>query len=279
MAVLQVIGREAGNLLRPRGFRSSRDREPARPRVSGHERKRGNARGSLAASCSRGPSGASRARRSRGVRSSRGLRERRTSSSPVPWRAAARWRFEWRSAPGARAHPAADRRRAPPGVRFGGARVSRRLRDDGGPRRFRAARDPPAVRDRRRPARARVRVRGGDRGRARCLAPPRPARRLGGSRKALRSESVASARASARFRAVLVVSQVSLALILFAGAGLLVRTFERLRHFDLGFRPEEWSRRASDFPRRYASPEKRLAFFEHLFGRLESASGVAAAGG
>jgi putative ABC transport system permease protein len=98
--------------------------------------------------------------------------------------------------------------------------------------------------------------------------------------KALRSESVASARASGRFRAGLVVSQVSLALVLFAGAGLLVRTFERLRHFDLGFRPEGVvTARVGLPPVRYGSPEKRLAFFERLFSRLESAPGVAAAGG
>ncbi|MDQ6893654.1 MAG: ABC transporter permease [Acidobacteriota bacterium] len=98
--------------------------------------------------------------------------------------------------------------------------------------------------------------------------------------KALRSESVASARASGRFRAGLVVSQVSLALVLFAGAGLLVRTFERLRHFDLGFRPDGVVTARIGLPAvRYGSPEKRLAFFERLFVRLESAPGIAAAGG
>jgi len=98
--------------------------------------------------------------------------------------------------------------------------------------------------------------------------------------KALRSESVASARASGRFRAGLVVSQVSLALILFAGAGLLVRTFERLRHFDLGFRPEGVITARVGLPAiRSGSPERRLAFFDRLFGRLDSAPGVAAAGG
>ncbi|HEY6148584.1 MAG TPA: ABC transporter permease, partial [Thermoanaerobaculia bacterium] len=98
--------------------------------------------------------------------------------------------------------------------------------------------------------------------------------------RALRSESVASARASSRFRAGLVVSQVSLALVLFAGAGLLVRTFERLRHFDLGFRPEGVVTARVGLPAaRYDSSAARLAFFERLFGRLESSPGIAAAGG
>jgi putative ABC transport system permease protein len=98
--------------------------------------------------------------------------------------------------------------------------------------------------------------------------------------KALRSESVASARASGRFRAGLVVSQVALALVLFAGAGLLIRTFERLRRFDLGFRSEGVVTARMGLPAaRYDSAKKRLAFFDELFRRLESAPGIAAAGG
>jgi hypothetical protein len=50
----------------------------------------------------------------------------------------------------------------------------------------------------------------------------------------------AAARGSARYgalRSVLVMAEVALALILLIGAGLLVRSFEKLRAVNLGFRP------------------------------------------
>jgi putative ABC transport system permease protein len=51
----------------------------------------------------------------------------------------------------------------------------------------------------------------------------------------------AAARGSARtgaLRSVLVMAEVALALILLIGAGLLVRSFEKLRAVNLGFRPD-----------------------------------------
>jgi putative ABC transport system permease protein len=96
---------------------------------------------------------------------------------------------------------------------------------------------------------------------------------------ALRGEGVASAPSSGRLRAALVVSQIAIALVLFSGAALLVRTFESLRRFDLGFDPEGVATARLAIPRsRYDTPEKTAAFYDELFRRLEASPGVSAAG-
>ncbi|MEO8189207.1 MAG: ABC transporter permease [Acidobacteriota bacterium] len=96
----------------------------------------------------------------------------------------------------------------------------------------------------------------------------------------LRGEGVASGRASGRLRAALVVSQVALALLLFSGAALLVRTFEHLRRFDIGFDAARVLTARLPLPKSlYETDQQKLAFFDQLFERLEATPGVAAAGG
>jgi putative ABC transport system permease protein len=96
---------------------------------------------------------------------------------------------------------------------------------------------------------------------------------------ALRGEGVASSPSSGRLRAALVVSQIAIALVLFSGAALLVRTFESLRRFDLGFDPKGVVTARLAIPRsRYDTPEKTSAFYDELFRRLEASPGVSAAG-
>ena len=80
-------------------------------------------------------------------------------------------------------------------------------------------------------------------------------------------------------RSGLVVGQMALAMILLAGAGLLVRSFDQLRKVDPGFRTE----RALTF--RLALPEsaypedpQRIAFHERLQERLRAVPGVDAVG-
>jgi putative ABC transport system permease protein len=97
---------------------------------------------------------------------------------------------------------------------------------------------------------------------------------------ALREERAASGRSAGRLRAVLVVSQIALALLLFSGAALLVRTFERLRRFDIGFSAANVITARLNLPRsRYDTPERQVAFFQDLFRGLETRPGIVSAGG
>ncbi len=86
-------------------------------------------------------------------------------------------------------------------------------------------------------------------------------------------------RRQARFRQVLVVCQIALALVLLAGAGLLLRSFERLSGLDLGLRAEHVLTFQVNLPAgRYAEPERRAAFHVAFQERLAAIPGVNAAG-
>ena len=78
-----------------------------------------------------------------------------------------------------------------------------------------------------------------------------------------------------RMRAVLIVSEVALSLMLLVGAGLLINSFWRLLHTDAGFNPK--SVLALDIPltaTTYKTPEQRVAAFQQITGRLKSVPGV-----
>ena len=77
----------------------------------------------------------------------------------------------------------------------------------------------------------------------------------------------------------LVVSEIALALVLLAGAGLLVRTFMGLLNVDLGFDPANAVRMAISLPPyKYASPTQQALFFRELMDRVQNVPGVKAAG-
>jgi putative ABC transport system permease protein len=81
-------------------------------------------------------------------------------------------------------------------------------------------------------------------------------------------------------RSAFVVAQVALALILLAGAGLLVRSFTRLMNVDPGFRPEQtMTARVSVSGDRYEENARVRQFFNELFDGLGRARGVKTAGG
>jgi predicted permease len=85
--------------------------------------------------------------------------------------------------------------------------------------------------------------------------------------------------ASARLRSGLVVAQIALAVVLLAGAGLLVRSFDRLRRVDPGFRPEQALTFRLSLPdTAYAEESRRAAFFDDLLIRLQALPGVRSAG-
>ena len=87
-------------------------------------------------------------------------------------------------------------------------------------------------------------------------------------------------RRQTRARNALVVCQVALALVLLAGAGLLLRSFERLRSVALGVRPSHVMTFAVNLPTgRYADPERRARFYREFEARLAALPGVRAAAG
>jgi len=90
--------------------------------------------------------------------------------------------------------------------------------------------------------------------------------------------SSSGSRRQTRARNVLVVCQVALALVLLIGAGLLLRTFDRLRSVDLGVRTSHVLTFAVHLPMgRYGDAEQRARFHREFQARLEKLPGVRAA--
>ena len=86
-------------------------------------------------------------------------------------------------------------------------------------------------------------------------------------------------RSSARLRNALVVAEMSLALMLLAGAGLMVRSFAAIQHVDLGFRPQGvLTGRLSLPPRKYANDTAVVQFFKAAESRIAALPGVQAVG-
>ncbi len=80
------------------------------------------------------------------------------------------------------------------------------------------------------------------------------------------------------FRRGLVVTQIAVALVLVAAAGLLAQSFARMRGVDPGFAPERLlTARLELSPVRYESNQQIRAFYQQLLGRLEAMPGVASA--
>ncbi|HEY6403907.1 MAG TPA: ABC transporter permease, partial [Blastocatellia bacterium] len=81
-----------------------------------------------------------------------------------------------------------------------------------------------------------------------------------------------------RMRNALVVFEVALSLVLLSGAGLLMRSFVKLRQVDLGFNPENILVARLPFPRgQYTTAADKQRFFEQLLPRLRALPGVVAA--
>jgi predicted permease len=81
-----------------------------------------------------------------------------------------------------------------------------------------------------------------------------------------------------RLRSTLVVSQVALAVILMAAAGMLLRTFVNLRSTDIGYRANHVYYGVTVLPpSRYSQFEQRQLFFKQVLDRLRGTPGVEAA--
>jgi putative ABC transport system permease protein len=85
-------------------------------------------------------------------------------------------------------------------------------------------------------------------------------------------------RGATRVRGVLVVAELALAVMLLAGAGLLMRSFMKLQAVDPGFRPEQALTFELTLPdARYAEDPARIGFFDQLLPRLRALPGVRSA--
>src|SRR5450759_2106644 len=87
-----------------------------------------------------------------------------------------------------------------------------------------------------------------------------------------------TSRGGARVRGILVIAEMALAVMLLAGAGLLMRSFLRLQSVDPGFSPTQTLSFELSLPdSRYEDEPRQVAFFDRLLPRLRALPGVRAA--
>ena len=106
---------------------------------------------------------------------------------------------------------------------------------------------------------------------------------FGASRISMRGALVEGGRSSSsprrRLRGALVAVQVGLAVVLTIGATLLARSFIAVLDVDPGFRSDHLLTMVIAAQQKYDTAEKRIAFYQQLFARLEAVPGVISAGG
>ncbi len=82
-----------------------------------------------------------------------------------------------------------------------------------------------------------------------------------------------------RFRSMMVVAEVALALVLLVGAGLMLQTFDKLRNLDVGFQTENRVRLRTVLPRsKYTDIQRKVQFYGQVLERVKSLPGVLSAG-
>jgi putative ABC transport system permease protein len=85
--------------------------------------------------------------------------------------------------------------------------------------------------------------------------------------------------AHARLRSTLVVAEIAIALVLLTASGLLLRSFEKMRSVDLGYKPEHVTTAAYSLPRKqYMTQPIVNSFNNELVRRLRQLPGVEAVG-
>src|SRR5215213_9213995 len=92
-------------------------------------------------------------------------------------------------------------------------------------------------------------------------------------------KSVGGSVGSHHVRNVFVVAQLALALVLLVGAGLLVKSLNRLQAVDTGFNPNNLlAVRLNLLPAKYETDQKRIDFYKQASERMKAIPGVEAAG-
>jgi putative ABC transport system permease protein len=82
-----------------------------------------------------------------------------------------------------------------------------------------------------------------------------------------------------RLRSALVIAEISLALVLLVGAGLLINSFLRLSNVEPGFKPENLlTVEVVPQQNKYDTVEKRAAFYSEMLERIGALAGVESAG-
>ncbi|MGH9839924.1 MAG: ABC transporter permease, partial [Blastocatellia bacterium] len=82
-----------------------------------------------------------------------------------------------------------------------------------------------------------------------------------------------------RLRDGMVITEVTLALVLLLGAGLLMRSFAKLLQIDPGFKPEGVLTMGVFLPNAtWMKPEEQIAFYQQLIERVSALPGVRSAG-
>jgi putative ABC transport system permease protein len=112
------------------------------------------------------------------------------------------------------------------------------------------------------------------------LAPALQASR-GGLQETLREggRGAAGDRGAQTMRRSLIVAEVALALVLLAGAGLLMKSFARLQSVDPGFEPSNVLMATVALPQvKYPADTQQIAFFDQLLPRLAALPNVRAVG-
>ena len=91
-------------------------------------------------------------------------------------------------------------------------------------------------------------------------------------------ELTPSASGRSRLRPLLVIAEVSLAMVLLVGAMLMFRSFSALSHVELGFAPEHVITMRLNLPRRNYNNAQWVQFYRNLLARMGALPGVEAQG-
>src|SRR5438874_847865 len=78
---------------------------------------------------------------------------------------------------------------------------------------------------------------------------------------------------------ILVIAEIAMAMMLLVGGGLIVRSFNRLQHVDLGFRPDHLLTMKMVLPAsKYSQHPQRVTFVDQVLERVKNLPGVVSAG-